>query len=94
MNEKQNTQIECRAGCGACCIIPSISSAIPGMPEGKPAFVPCIQLTADYGCRIFNSPERPKVCGSLKPSLEMCGSCREDAISHLTELEKLTAPDN
>ncbi len=92
MNKEQNTKIECRAGCGACCIIPSISSAIPGMPEGKPAFVPCIQLTADYGCKIFNSPERPKVCGSLKPSLEMCGCCREEAIRHLSELERLTAP--
>ncbi len=83
---------ECRAGCGACCIIPSISSAIPGMPEGKPAFVPCIQLAQDYGCKIFNSPERPKVCGSLRPSREMCGNCREDAVSHLTGLEQLTAP--
>ena len=88
-----NNKTECRAGCGACCIIPSISSAIPGMPEGKPAFVPCVQLTADYGCRIFDSPARPKVCGSLRPSPEMCGNRREDAVSHLTELENLTDPN-
>jgi Fe-S-cluster containining protein len=25
----------CRNGCGACCIAPSISSPIPGMPHGK-----------------------------------------------------------
>ena len=29
-------------GCGACCIAPSISSAIPGMPDGKPAGVRCV----------------------------------------------------
>jgi hypothetical protein len=62
------------------------------MPDGKPAFAPCVQLTEDCICKIFNLPERPKVCGSLRPSLEMCGNCREDAISHLTELEKLTTP--
>jgi Fe-S-cluster containining protein len=27
--------LACRSGCGACCIAPSISSAIPGMPQGK-----------------------------------------------------------
>ncbi len=63
------------------------------MPNGKSAFVPCVNLTADYACGIFNSPERPKVCGSLRPSAEMCGGCREDAIAELTELETLTAPE-
>ena len=29
--------MDCRAGCGACCIALSISSPIPGMPAGKPA---------------------------------------------------------
>ncbi|WP_429347626.1 hypothetical protein [Paraburkholderia sp. Clong3] len=27
----------CRPDCGACCIAPSISSPIPGMPNGKPS---------------------------------------------------------
>ncbi|MCC6439509.1 MAG: YkgJ family cysteine cluster protein, partial [Rhodanobacteraceae bacterium] len=26
--------MSCRSGCGACCIAPSISSPIPGMPNG------------------------------------------------------------
>ncbi|MFS9540720.1 YkgJ family cysteine cluster protein, partial [Klebsiella pneumoniae] len=26
--------MECRTDCGACCIAPSISSPIPGMPQG------------------------------------------------------------
>ena len=36
--------MDCRPGCAACCIAPSISSPIPGMPHGKPAGVRCIQL--------------------------------------------------
>ncbi|HNF77692.1 MAG TPA: YkgJ family cysteine cluster protein, partial [Thauera aminoaromatica] len=26
--------MDCRPGCAACCIAPSISSPIPGMPHG------------------------------------------------------------
>ncbi|RZJ01105.1 MAG: YkgJ family cysteine cluster protein, partial [Rubrivivax sp.] len=66
--------MHCRAGCGACCIAPSISSPIPGMPQGKPAGVRCVQLDADNRCRLFDQPTRPAVCGGLKPSLEMCGA--------------------
>ena len=82
----------CRSGCGACCIAPSITSSIPGMPGGKPAGVPCIHLDENYRCRIFGKPERPAVCGSLEPSCEMCGTCREEALFYLEGLEKLTAP--
>ncbi len=59
--------MECRQGCGVCCIAPSISSAIPGMPDGKPAGVPCVQLDAHLGCKIFGQPERPAVCGGFAP---------------------------
>ena len=83
---------ECRANCGACCIAPSISSSIPGMPQGKPAGVPCVNLDENMRCRIFGSPERPAVCKGLQPSLEMCRSCREEALTYLEELEKLTCP--
>ncbi|MBR2438932.1 MAG: YkgJ family cysteine cluster protein [Lentisphaeria bacterium] len=85
-------KLSCRAGCGACCIAPSISSPIPGMPDGKPAGVPCVNLDEQFRCKIFHSPDRPKVCGSLQPSEEMCGKCREEALAYLEELEKLTAP--
>ena len=84
--------MKCRENCGACCIAPSINSPLPGMPHGKPAGVPCVNLTADMCCRIFNSADRPAFCASLQPSEEMCGSCREDAITFLAELEKLTRP--
>lgn len=85
-----SSAFECRAGCGACCIAPSISSPIPGMPNGKPAGVRCVQLTDDNLCKLFGLPERPAVCVSLRPSLEMCGASAEEAMIYLSELELLT----
>ncbi|MBS1369701.1 MAG: YkgJ family cysteine cluster protein [Lentisphaeria bacterium] len=90
--ETDGREPRCRPGCGACCIAPSISSAIPGMPEGKPAGVPCVNLDAEFRCRIFSSPERPRVCASLRPGPEMCGSCRGEALAYLARLEELTRP--
>lgn len=90
MSSPQDT-VSCRPGCGACCTAPSISSPIPGMPNGKPAGVRCIQLDEQDGCRIFGRPERPAVCGGLQPSTEMCGASREQAMFFLTQLERLTA---
>ncbi|HYC88095.1 MAG TPA: YkgJ family cysteine cluster protein [Thermoanaerobaculia bacterium] len=80
----------CRSGCGACCIAPSISSPIPGMPDGKPAGVRCIHLTGDFRCAIFGHPERPAVCGSLRPTVEMCGTTAREAFAHLSRLERAT----
>lgn len=74
------TEIPCRQGCGACCIAPSISSPIPGMPNGKPAGVRCIQLTDDNQCKLYGDPSRPKICNDLRPTLEMCGETREQAL--------------
>jgi len=82
----------CRAGCAACCIAPSITSPIPGMPQGKPAGVACVQLDADLRCRLFGHPDRPAVCGSLRPSMDMCGGSRASAFAMLEQLERLTAP--
>jgi hypothetical protein len=84
--------MECRVGCGACCIAPSISSPIPGMPGGKPAGVRCAQLTLDNHCALFGRPERPAVCSSLRPSAEMCGRSDQEAMIVLTLLERATAP--
>ncbi|MEJ5312281.1 MAG: YkgJ family cysteine cluster protein [Anaerolineae bacterium] len=86
------TSMQCRAGCGACCIALSISSAIPGMPNGKPAGVRCVQLTADNLCALYDSPERPLVCTWLRPNEEMCGQTREEALAYLTALEIATQP--
>ena len=84
--------MECRPQCGACCIAPSITSPIPGMPNGKPAGVRCVQLTDDFQCRIFDAPERPNVCSSLPPHRDMCGSDAADAMMILTQLELDTQP--
>ena len=84
--------MECRAGCGACCIAPSISSPIPGMPMGKPAGVRCVQLTADGRCALFGKPGRPNVCVSLRPSESMCGATSRQAMARLTALELATRP--
>lgn len=84
--------MNCRIGCGACCIAPSISSPIPGMPEGKPAGVRCVQLTEDNRCRLFGQPERPAVCVRLRPTQEMCGESDAEAMVYLTLMEQETAP--
>lgn len=87
--------MNCRPQCGACCIAPSIHSPIPGMPHGKPAGIPCIQLDEDYRCKLFGKPERPVFCGGLQPSLEMCGTPeqpRSYAIAWLDALELATQP--
>ncbi|MFC4102227.1 YkgJ family cysteine cluster protein [Paenibacillus xanthanilyticus] len=84
--------MECRLGCAACCTVVSISSAIPGMPNGKPAGVRCLQLTDQNLCRLFGKPDRPDVCGSLMPSLEMCGTTNEHAYAYLKQLEDATRP--
>jgi hypothetical protein len=63
------------------------------MPDGTPAGVRCIQLDDADRCRIFGRPERPVVCGSLKPEKEMCGSTRIEAMFYLSTLERLTSSD-
>lgn len=77
--------MECRSGCGACCVAPSITSL------AKPPGVACRHLTADFRCAIFGAPERPACCSGLKPSPEMCGENREAALAWLRALERATA---
>jgi len=62
------------------------------MPNGKPAGVACVQLDDDLRCKVFAKAERPAFCGSLKPSEEMCGATRDQALLWLTQLEQATAP--
>lgn len=77
----------CRIGCGACCIAPSISSAIPGMPNGKPAGVRCVQLTQRNECQLFGKDERPLVCRQFSATAEICGTDYDIALMNLTDLE-------
>jgi Fe-S-cluster containining protein len=83
--------MECRSGCGACCIAPSISSPIPGMPHGKPAGVRCIQLDEMNRCKLFGRPERPEVCRRLRPTPDMCGANRDEALRILAAWERATS---
>ena len=89
---EMDTPFPCRAGCAACCTAPSIASPIPGMPGGKPAGVPCVQLDDALRCRLFGRPERPAFCASLRPVPEMCGASRGEAMAILAALEAATAP--
>lgn len=82
--------MECRAGCGACCIAPSISTPIPGMPQGKPAGVRCVQLDEGNLCRIFGQPQRPPVCSSFMADSQVCGSTNAEAMQLIAALELLT----
>lgn len=84
--------MQCRPRCAACCTAPSITTPIPGMPQGKPAGVRCVQLDDELRCRLFGHPQRPAVCASLAPAPEMCGRTREQALRWLTALERATAP--
>jgi hypothetical protein len=85
-------RMECRPRCGACCIAPSITSPIPGLPGGKPAGLRCPQLDGARRCRIFGRAERPAVCASLLPQQPMCGTTRSQALAWLSRLELDTAP--
>jgi hypothetical protein len=62
------------------------------MPFGKPAGVRCVHLDDAMRCVLFGRPERPAFCAGLRPSPEMCGDGRGQAIAWLARLERLTAP--
>jgi hypothetical protein len=65
---------------------------MPGLPHGKPAGMKCPHLDDALRCRLFGRPERPAVCGSLPPSMAMCGETREHALHFLEHLEQATRP--
>lgn len=83
--------MKCREGCGACCIAPSISSPLPGMPQGKPAGVRCVHLSAEQLCQLFGQPQRPAVCSDFKADIEVCGNDQVDAIRLIGWWEQMTA---
>ena len=84
--------MECRPGCGACCIAASIEGAIPGMPRGKPAGVRCVHLDAEHLCRIWGTPGMPACCAAFSATPEVCGNSRSEALLLLRTLEAATAP--
>jgi hypothetical protein len=60
------------------------------MPDGKPAGVPCVQLSADGRCRLFGLPERPAICSAFQAEPELCGANRAEAMERIQELERQT----
>jgi hypothetical protein len=62
------------------------------MPHGKLAGERCAHLLSDARCELFGKAERPAVCGTLQPSLTMCGDSAEQALAYLVRLEALTRP--
>lgn len=83
--------MECRIGCGACCVAPSISSPLPGMPQGKPAGVTCVNLDPESRrCRIWGTEDYPAVCRRFQPEPDVCGDNREQALQLMSRLEQLT----
>jgi len=88
----ETDEFACRPGCGACCIAPSITSPIPGMPHGKPAGVRCVQLDEANLCRLFGSPARPSFCQGFTASPEICGTNANDAMNILLTIEQITNP--
>lgn len=86
-------QLQCRSGCGACCIAASISSPLPNMPGGKPAGQPCVNLDpVAFTCGVWGTDEYPDVCRRFLPSLENCGTNRNEALASLSFFEAATDP--
>jgi Fe-S-cluster containining protein len=83
--------MECRK-CGACCAALSISSPIPGMPEGKPAGTRCVHLGDKDLCEIYTDPGRPRACSEFPPMPDTCGSSREEALALMSAMEEMTKP--
>ena len=79
--------MDCRPNCGACCIFLSISLVIPGMPKGKPASVKCTQLDGNLNCRIFNSPDWPKVSSGFNAEKIISGNSSQVAYSIIASLK-------
>lgn len=84
--------MQCRTGCGACCVAASITSPLPGMPAGKPSGVRCVNLDDLNRCLIWNQPNYPPVCRDFVAKKDVCGSDMEEALQTLYHWEALTAP--
>jgi uncharacterized protein len=83
--------MNCRKGCGACCIAISISSPLPNHPNGKPAGVRCKNLTEYFTCSLWLDPiTMPKICKSFQADIELCGNSYLEAVNLINKWEELT----
>ncbi|MEM6580523.1 MAG: YkgJ family cysteine cluster protein [Pseudomonadota bacterium] len=83
--------MQCRQGCGACCIAPSIKQPFYGMPAGKAAGEPCVHLDEALRCRLFDDPRRPECCGRFQAEPDICADQRKTALINLMCLENMTS---
>ncbi len=60
------------------------------MPAGKPAGVPCVNLTAELTCSIHGAPGYPDVCRNFRATRDFCGGTNEEAREIIGRLERLT----
>ncbi|WP_320824587.1 YkgJ family cysteine cluster protein [Reinekea sp.] len=81
--------MECREGCGACCIAPAINQPFYAMPQGKPAGVACVHLDRHMRCELFGDARRPQVCADFLPELAFCGTNQQDAMQIMLKMEGL-----
>lgn len=84
--------MDCRTGCGACCIAPSIHAPFYGMPEGKAAGVSCVHLDDARACALFGDERRPALCDAFAPEESLCGASRAEALANIQRLEVISAP--
>lgn len=84
--------MQCRDDCGACCVAPSITAPLPGMPDGKPAGVACLHLDARRRCSLFGDPRRPRLCAQFMPEPSVCGANRSEAMALIAALEIASQP--
>ena len=84
--------MECRKGCGACCIAPSISSPLPGLPFGKMPGVRCPHLNDILQCSLIDDDTRPDACRRFLADEDWCGSNRFEALQTLRRLESDSRP--
>lgn len=84
--------MDCRAGCGACCIVPAIHTPYFGMPNGKARGERCVHLTSDWLCGLFGDPRRPDCCVKFEAEPQYCGTDRDTALALLTVLERDSDP--
>lgn len=81
--------MECNQ-CGGCCVEISISSFIPGMPNGKKAGERCIHLV-DSLCSLFGQVTRPLVCSSFQANADICGTTYEESAKKIQWYERQTS---
>ena len=84
--------MECRKGCGACCIAPSISSPLPGLPFGKMRGDRCLHLNDMLQCLLIDDERRPDACSRFSADEACCGSNRFEALQILRRLESDSSP--